>query len=36
VVIRGVLPFIAADGLRVATLIALPQIVLFLPHLLGF
>ncbi|MFD0387291.1 TRAP transporter large permease subunit [Tistrella bauzanensis] len=36
VVIRGVLPFIAADGLRVATLIALPQIVLYLPHLLGF
>ncbi|WP_372053889.1 TRAP transporter large permease [Tistrella mobilis] len=36
VVIRGVLPFIGADMVRVVTLIALPQVVLFLPHLLGF
>jgi tripartite ATP-independent transporter DctM subunit len=36
VVIRGVLPFIGADVVRVVTLIALPQVVLFLPHLLGF
>jgi tripartite ATP-independent transporter DctM subunit len=34
-IIRGIFPFIAADILRVAVLVAFPGLVLFLPRLLG-
>lgn len=35
-IVRGILPFIAADVLRIALLIAVPALVLWLPGLLGF
>ena len=35
-VIRGILPFITADIVRVAILIAFPAIALYLPRLFGF
>ena len=33
---RGILPFLAADFVRVILMIAIPGLVLWLPHLLGF
>ncbi|MEW5424350.1 TRAP transporter large permease [Amorphus sp. 3PC139-8] len=35
-VIRGILPFITADIVRVAILVAFPAVVLYLPRLFGF
>jgi TRAP-type C4-dicarboxylate transport system permease large subunit len=35
-VFKGVIPFFVADLLTIAVLIALPQIVLWLPRLMGF
>ncbi len=35
-VFRGVTPFFIADGITIATLVALPGIVLWLPSLMGF
>ena len=35
-VFRGVMPFFIADALTIATLVMLPGIVLWLPHLMGF
>lgn len=34
-IVRGILPFIAADVVRILILIAFPGLTLFLPHLLG-
>ncbi|MEJ2625326.1 MAG: TRAP transporter large permease [Pseudolabrys sp.] len=34
-IVRGILPFILADVVRIAVLVALPGVVLFLPSLLG-
>ena len=33
---RGILPFLAADFIRVILMVAIPGLVLWLPHLLGF
>ena len=33
---RGILPFLAADIVRVILMVAIPGLVLWLPHLLGF
>lgn len=35
-VFRGVIPFFIADGITIATLVAIPSIVLWLPGLMGF
>jgi TRAP-type C4-dicarboxylate transport system permease large subunit len=32
---RGILPFIAADFIRVALMIAIPGLIMWLPHMLG-
>ena len=33
---RGILPFLAADLIRVVLMVAIPGLILWLPHLLGF
>ena len=33
---RGILPFLAADIVRVVLMVAIPGLILWLPHLLGF
>jgi len=33
---RGILPFLAADFVRVILMVAIPGLVLWLPHMLGF